>query len=156
MADEAQPTITETVTTTETPPADPPAEPEPDPEAATEPASETPTVVVVPVPSSTPSAPAEPVTEMAALERQNKLLRDNLELVFRRLDQLDQMLTGTLAPFQAALEELDTTSEAMQLVINRQDEQQEQLAVALVALAKATTELSQIATMLHRAPTSRN
>lgn len=97
------------------------------------------------------------VSDLSDLQQQNKLLRDNLDLVFRRLDQLGNVLQGVLAPLSATMDEMDATTELMQQVITRQDEQQEQLAVALVALARITTELSAAAVSLssRQQPTSR-
>lgn len=100
--------------------------------------------------SSLLSAASATVDDLASLSSQNKLLRDNLDLIFRRLDQLSNVLQGVLAPFQASLEEMDTTADLMQQVIARQDEQQEQLAVALVALSRATTELTAVTAELTR------
>ena len=97
------------------------------------------------------------VSERNALATQNKLLRDNLELVFRRLDQMGDVLNNALTPLTGTMDEMDATIELMQQVISRQDEQQEQLGVALAALAQVTSELMSLATRARteRTPTTR-
>ena len=81
-------------------------------------------------------------SERSELETQNRLLRENLDLVFRQLHGLAAELRQAMTPFQAVLEQVDATTELMQQVISRQDEQQEQLGVGIAALAQVTRELT--------------
>lgn len=94
------------------------------------------------------AVPAEPPLSLTAsalsdAERtQMELLRQNIELLLRRVDQQGQMLESATANLASVTEELQTTMELMQQVIGRQDESQERAAVAAAALVQLETRLT--------------
>lgn len=138
--------MSETNVTVEAPEAPPPAAETMTPDQTAALAADVAQTVATEIAAATP--PAEPDSSLTvsalsdAQQTQLDLLRQNIELLLRRVDQQGQMLASATANLASVTEELQTTMELMQQVIGQQDESHERVAVAAAALVQLEARLT--------------